>query len=425
MRTSEAEFRRVVRHEAGHTLGFDHEHMRSDIVKRIDREKAIAFFDRTEGWTPRGSRGAGADAAGEEIDHGHHRERPAVDHVLPAARRDHEGPQGGARRQRHQRARTSPSRRRSIRRNSADAGEPAAPLVTLARPAGRTEEEIDTFHLVVMDEFRPDAPGPRRNVGRSPKFAQVLASYGGARVTSTHAAARGQGRGSRRASARSSACTSGSRPTRTASRARCPSDDEMIAFGGELFETLFQGDVRRLYDEARTRQRRRRLDFVLTSMIPWISEKPWEFAYDTGRAELPRHRGDPLRPQRADERAGRSRSCGRRARCASWWRRRSRSASGGCRSTRKSRSSGAASSRWSTRAWSPSTCSPRATPEQIHGYLSRGQPTRSCTSSGTACTTRSAARAAWSSRTSGAASTCSASARCARSSASAGSAWCS
>src|SRR5580765_2799406 len=28
-RTSEAEFRRVVRHEAGHTLGFEHEHMRS------------------------------------------------------------------------------------------------------------------------------------------------------------------------------------------------------------------------------------------------------------------------------------------------------------------------------------------------------------------------------------------------------------
>ena len=30
MRTREAEFRRVVRHEAGHTLGFDHEHMRSE-----------------------------------------------------------------------------------------------------------------------------------------------------------------------------------------------------------------------------------------------------------------------------------------------------------------------------------------------------------------------------------------------------------
>ena len=51
MKVSDAEFRRVVRHEAGHTLGFDHEHMRSEIVKRIDRKKAFAFFDRTEGWT--------------------------------------------------------------------------------------------------------------------------------------------------------------------------------------------------------------------------------------------------------------------------------------------------------------------------------------------------------------------------------------
>jgi hypothetical protein len=40
--------------------------------------------------------------------------------------------------------------------------------------------------------------------------------------------------------------------------------------------------VRRLYDEARSRQHRR-LDFVFTSMIPWISEKPWEFAYDPAR----------------------------------------------------------------------------------------------------------------------------------------------
>jgi len=52
MRTPESEFVRVVRHEAGHTLGFDHEHMRSEIVARIDRRKAIAFYDKDQGWTP-------------------------------------------------------------------------------------------------------------------------------------------------------------------------------------------------------------------------------------------------------------------------------------------------------------------------------------------------------------------------------------
>jgi hypothetical protein len=51
MRTPESEFVRVVRHEAGHTLGFDHEHMRSEIVARIDRRKAIAFYDKDQGWT--------------------------------------------------------------------------------------------------------------------------------------------------------------------------------------------------------------------------------------------------------------------------------------------------------------------------------------------------------------------------------------
>jgi hypothetical protein len=51
MRLPDAEFRRVVRHEAGHTLGFDHEHMRRELVQRIDRRKAVAYFDRTEGWT--------------------------------------------------------------------------------------------------------------------------------------------------------------------------------------------------------------------------------------------------------------------------------------------------------------------------------------------------------------------------------------
>jgi hypothetical protein len=51
MKTSEAEFKRVVRHEAGHTLGFEHEHMRRELVKRIDRNKAFRYFDATQGWT--------------------------------------------------------------------------------------------------------------------------------------------------------------------------------------------------------------------------------------------------------------------------------------------------------------------------------------------------------------------------------------
>jgi hypothetical protein len=50
-RTSEGEFLRVVRHEVGHTLGFPHEHLRRELVARIDPAKAVAYFRRTSGWS--------------------------------------------------------------------------------------------------------------------------------------------------------------------------------------------------------------------------------------------------------------------------------------------------------------------------------------------------------------------------------------
>lgn len=50
MNTRDSEFFRVVRHETGHTLGFVHEHMRKEIIQRIDPEKAYDYFFRTQGW---------------------------------------------------------------------------------------------------------------------------------------------------------------------------------------------------------------------------------------------------------------------------------------------------------------------------------------------------------------------------------------
>jgi hypothetical protein len=50
MSTPESEFHRVVRHETGHTLGFPHEHMRKELVDKIDPQKAIKFFGKTQGW---------------------------------------------------------------------------------------------------------------------------------------------------------------------------------------------------------------------------------------------------------------------------------------------------------------------------------------------------------------------------------------
>src|SRR5262249_6132597 len=51
MQTPESEYHRVVRHETGHTLGFPHEHMRKVLVAPIDPAKAIAFLERTQGWS--------------------------------------------------------------------------------------------------------------------------------------------------------------------------------------------------------------------------------------------------------------------------------------------------------------------------------------------------------------------------------------
>ncbi|TAL04100.1 MAG: peptidase M12 [Rhodospirillaceae bacterium] len=51
MNTPDSEFYRVVRHETGHTLGCPHEHMRAQLVAKIDPAKAIKYFEATQGWS--------------------------------------------------------------------------------------------------------------------------------------------------------------------------------------------------------------------------------------------------------------------------------------------------------------------------------------------------------------------------------------
>ncbi|HYX54359.1 MAG TPA: CHAT domain-containing protein [Candidatus Limnocylindrales bacterium] len=66
-----------------------------------------------------------------------------------------------------------------------------------------------------------------------------------------------------------------------------PSEDDLLDLGVNLFNAMFPGSVRRLYDVARVDRERaadhRRLDIVITSMINWVADKPWEFAYDPNR----------------------------------------------------------------------------------------------------------------------------------------------
>lgn len=56
MNTPESEYKRVVRHETGHTLGFPHEHLRRALIDRLDIAKTITYFRDTYGWSEQQTR---------------------------------------------------------------------------------------------------------------------------------------------------------------------------------------------------------------------------------------------------------------------------------------------------------------------------------------------------------------------------------
>jgi hypothetical protein len=319
MRTSEAEFHRVVRHEAGHTLGFEHEHMRSGLVKKIDRQKAIVYFDRTQGWTAKETDEqvltplADASIMGTAESDPHSIMCYQIPGAITKDGKPIPGgldineidfafaakcyPKNGA-------PPPAPPRVPLLSEGAKEPGGTSPPEGAAAKPNGDsaslqreslTPQEADTFQVVIMDDFNPGDRPPQRKKGADedlakkrlrvagrPKYARVFASYGGAQVTFAMRLRKGKGE----------APTSFGNIIATHQRLKKytnreegspPSDEEMMVFGRDLFETLFQGDVRRLYDEARSRRPSRKLDIVLTSMIPWLAEKPWEFAYDQSR----------------------------------------------------------------------------------------------------------------------------------------------
>lgn len=65
-----------------------------------------------------------------------------------------------------------------------------------------------------------------------------------------------------------------------------PTEDQLRSFGDRLFKALFTGDVKRLYDVARSRQDGKPLNVILTSNLPWVAALPWEFAFDTSRQKF-------------------------------------------------------------------------------------------------------------------------------------------
>jgi hypothetical protein len=287
MKVSEGEFRRVVRHEAGHTLGFDHEHMRADIVKRIHREKAIKYFFKTDKWTREEVEEQVLTPLSKKSIMGTKESDPLsiMCYDLPGRiMKDGKAVTGGIDinpRDHAFAASLYPKDQPAAPAPKATPA-PAAPVIVPVS-AQLVDEERDTFHIVVLEEFRPGADG-RSPRDRKPgsKWAQVLAMYGGARVSSAMRLRADKGEAPTRFG-RIIAMHERIKEYTNRGGGTLPGDEEMLEFGTNLFESLIHDDVRRLYDEARARQRTGRLDLVLTSMIPWISEKPWEFAYDAGR----------------------------------------------------------------------------------------------------------------------------------------------
>jgi hypothetical protein len=284
MRTPETEFRRVVRHEAGHTLGFEHEHMRSELVKRIDRRKAIAYFDQTQGWTvqetidqvltPLAARSIMGTTESDPVS--------IMCYEIPGAiTKDGKPIRGGVDINPNDfqfAAKVYPKR---PAQGHAATPPPTPGVAASVHPhAVAGPPESDTLHIVIMDEFDPVKGVPTNS--KNPRFARVLATYAGARVTGTMRL-RAEGGEAPTSFAKIIGMHERIKNYANHDKGTLPNDKELLQFGSDLFEAMFQGDVRRLYDEARSRQQNRKLDIVLTSMIPWIAEKPWEFAYDAGR----------------------------------------------------------------------------------------------------------------------------------------------
>lgn len=308
MKVSDAEFRRVVRHEAGHTLGFEHEHMRGDLVGKIDRRKAYAYYARTENWTkeetiaqvltPLSKRSLMGTTESDplsimcyQIPAEITRDGKAITGGIDINPRDYQfagtiypkkrgnGPSAAA-------AMLAPD---SEVPECAAASPPMPPKLEGAINPRRSAQAAAEFHLVIMDDFDPETgekrTGKYEDGERTPKFTRVYASYDGARASCPMRLRAGKGEP---ATAYGHIIATHERIKKYTSREQgtLPEEQELISFGIYLFETLFQGKVRRLYDEARGRQRSGKLAFVITSMIPWVAEKPWEFAYDPSRARF-------------------------------------------------------------------------------------------------------------------------------------------
>ncbi|MFI5182679.1 MAG: CHAT domain-containing protein [Thermoanaerobaculia bacterium] len=118
--------------------------------------------------------------------------------------------------------------------------------------------------------------------------AQLLASYAGATVVSPFET-RGGAAGERmrrivELNERILRALDGRAPVSSLPRGK-----DLVRYGTALFEALFPGDVRRLWDAAVARSPAEPVSLVFTSALDWVAGKPWELAYDPARRTFLSH----------------------------------------------------------------------------------------------------------------------------------------
>lgn len=164
---------------------------------------------------------------------------------------------------------------------AARGGATSRDAVVLSRPSTGIDDP-DALHLLILkadSESGDDDEPPKKK----PKYAQILATYRGARVLEKMRLRSDDDEPKTwfgdiiRIQRQIKDFTSHG-------KGDLPGEKDLMDLGRHLFNTLFVGNIRRLYDEARSRQRGTHLEIALTSTIPWIDEKPWEFCYDEVRA---------------------------------------------------------------------------------------------------------------------------------------------
>jgi CHAT domain-containing protein len=145
-----------------------------------------------------------------------------------------------------------------------------------------SEQNAEALHLFILDPRTEDQKAHDESAKKRLGVAKILASFRNARVLADFPL-RNQGAGRRFqriiAQQRSIRAYIDGEPMSQ----MLPNDEKLRSFGRQLFECLFPAEVRSLYDSARTTRDGRRLDIILTSMVHWVADLPWEFAFDPTR----------------------------------------------------------------------------------------------------------------------------------------------